>query len=135
MVPGEAPGKEEVSELRNELKELKESSYKLKKEFQEYKAKHEGREKKKVKKNPEDQIEGYIIKKSEENFREIMEGKKEADSLTLLLLGMSRLFDRMDKIEEGIAGIKLTIRNSMYPIWISIVAGIITYIVINVFHI
>jgi len=42
------------------------------------------------KKNPEDQIEGYIIKKSEENFREIIEGKKEADSLTLLLLGMSR---------------------------------------------
>ncbi|MGB2727739.1 MAG: hypothetical protein WBD09_04600 [Halobacteriota archaeon] len=72
-------------------------------------------------------IEGYIIKKSEENFREIMEGKKEADSLTLLLLGMSRLFDRMDKIEK-------TIRNSMYPIWISIVAGIVTYIIINVFH-
>ncbi|MCW3130041.1 MAG: hypothetical protein N2V75_08110, partial [Methanophagales archaeon] len=85
----------------------REEIYKLKKEFQEYKAKHEEREKKKVKKNPSDQIEGYIIKKSEENFREIMEGKKEADSLTLLLLGMSRLFDRMDKIEK-------TIRNSMY---------------------
>jgi len=70
----------------------------------------------------------YIIRKSEENFREIMEGKKEADSLTLLLLGMSRLFDRMDKIER-------TIRNSMYPIWISIVAGIIAYIIINVFNI
>ena len=95
----------------------REEIYKLKKEFQEYKAKHEER-------NPSDQIEGYIIKKSEENFWEIMEGKKEADSLTLLLLGMSRLFDRMDKIEK-------TIRNSMYPIWISIVAGIVTYIVIN----
>jgi hypothetical protein len=90
MVPGEGVRKEEVLELRNELKELKESSYKLRKEFQEYKAKHEEREKKKVKKNPADQIEGYIIKKSEENFREIMEGKKEADSLTLLLLGMSK---------------------------------------------
>ena len=68
MVPGEALGKEKLSELRNEL--------------------------------------------------------KEADSLTLLLLGVSRLFDRMDKIEK-------TIRNSMYPIWISIVAGIVAYIIIN----
>jgi hypothetical protein len=132
MLPGERVGKEEVLELKNELRELKEASYKFKKESQEYKAKHGEREMKEVNKNPDNQIEGYIIKKSEENFREIMEGKKEADSLTLLLLGMSRLFDRMDKIEEGIAGIKLTIRNSMCPIWISIVAGIVTYVIINV---
>ena len=45
MVPGEAVGKEEVLELRNELKELKEVGYKFRKEFQEYKAKNEEREK------------------------------------------------------------------------------------------
>jgi molecular chaperone GrpE (heat shock protein) len=45
MVPGAAVGKEEVLELKNELKELKEAGYKFKKEFQEYKAKIEEREK------------------------------------------------------------------------------------------
>ena len=70
-------------------------------------------------------------------------GKEEVWELrTLLLLGTSRLFNRMDdlkdtmedgfkRMEDGFKGMERTIRNSMYPIWISIVAGIVTYIIIN----
>ena len=76
-------------------------------------------------KGSNDPIEEYIKERAEREFREIMEGKKEVTNSTLLLLGISRLFYRMDDIKN-------TIRNSMYPIWISIVAGIIAYIVINV---
>ena len=86
-----------------------------------------------------DPIEGYIKERAEREFREIMEGKREVTNSILLLLGISRLFYRMDDIKKGIddikkgmEDIKKTIRNSMYPIWISIVAGIIAYIVINV---
>ena len=76
-------------------------------------------------KGSNDPIEEYIKERAEREFREIMEGKKEVSNSTLLLLGMSRLFYRMDDIKK-------TIKSSMYPIWISIVAGIIAYIIINV---
>ena len=79
------------------------------------------------------------------------------DNFTVLLFGISRLFYRLEetqdtvekgftrmeegmekgftKMEEGFARMEKAIRGSMYPIWISIVAGIITYIIINVFNI
>ena len=86
-------------------------------------------------KRSNDPIEQYIKERAEREFKEIMEGEREASNSTLLLLGISRLFDRMDELKKGMDDIKKTIRNSMYPIWISIVAGIIAYIVINVFGI
>jgi len=49
---------------------------------------------------------------------------------------MEKGFTRMEEgMEKGFTRIERTMRNSMYPIWISIIAGIIAYIIINVFRI
>lgn len=83
--------------------------------------------------------------------------KKAVDNFTVLLFGINRLFYRLEELqdtmekgftrveegmekgftrmEDGFKRMEKTIRNSMYPIWISIVAGIVTYIIINVFGI
>ena len=96
----------------------------------------------------------------------MLEEKKVVDNFTVLLFGISRLFYRLEELqdttekgfmrmeegmekgfmrmeegmekgftrmEEGFTRMERTMRNSMYPIWISIVAGIIVYIIITVF--
>ena len=91
----------------------------------------------------------------------MLEEKKAVDNFTVLLFGISRLFYRLEELqdttekgfrrieegmekgftrmeegmEKGFTRIERTMRNSMYPIWISIIAGIIAYIIINVFRI
>ncbi|MCD6455510.1 MAG: hypothetical protein J7K81_01795 [Methanophagales archaeon] len=134
------------------------------------------------KRNQDNQIEGYIKRKAEEEFKKLMDEKKGVDNFTVLLFGISRLFYRLEetqdtvekgftrieegmekgftrieegmekgftkmeggftkmeggftKMEEGFARMEKAIRNSMYPIWLSIVAGIVVYIIINVFNI
>ena len=115
-------------------------------------------------KTQDNQIEGYIKRKAEEEFKKLMDEKKGVDNFTVLLFGISRLFYRLEetqdtvekgftrieegmekgftkmeggftKMEEGFARMEKAIRNSMYPIWLSIVAGIVVYIIINVFNI
>jgi len=80
----------------------------------------------------------------------LLEEKKAVDNFTVLLFGISRLFYRLEELqdttekgfrrieegmEKGFTRMERTMRNSMYPIWISIIAGIIAYIIINVFRI
>jgi len=115
-------------------------------------------------KTQDNQIEGYIKRKAEEEFKKLMDEKKGVDNFTVMLFGISRLFYRLEetqdtvekgftrieegmekgftkmeggftKMIEGFARMEKAIRNSMYPIWLSIVAGIVVYIIINVFNI
>ena len=53
-------------------------------------------------KTQDNQIEGYIKRKAEEEFKKLMDEKKGVDNFTVMLFGISRLFYRLEETQDTV---------------------------------